>query len=197
MTFLTFIAEIEMDRDKILEAYYFDSKHPAAYARPEKLLKVLRKKYPGVFTLGYISNWLSNQDAYALQKPVRHRFRTTNVTSINEQWDIDLLSVINLAENNDGVKYLLFAIDIFSRKLHVQPLKNKTAKSVLDAMKIILQDVKPKKIRAEKRDLELKLNQGTCFNLAIWCASVLQRHRFVELIRNNIQRKYFVYPAVC
>lgn len=141
-----------MDKDAILETYYFDPKHPGAYAGPEKLLKVLRKKYPGVFTLGYISNWLSNQDAYALQKPVRHRFRTANVrvTSINEQWDIDLLSMINLEEENDGVKYLLFAIDIFSRKLYVQPLKNKTAKSILGAMKIMLQDVKPKKIRADK-----------------------------------------------
>ena len=141
-----------MNKEDILKKYYFDPKHPAAYGGPEKLLKVLQKKYPGVFTLNYISRWLSNQDAYALQKPVRHRFKTANVrvTSVNEQWDIDLLSMLNLSDENDGVRYLLFAIDILSRKVRVQPLKNKTAKSVLEGMKAMLKDVKPKKIRADK-----------------------------------------------
>ena len=76
-----------MDKEAILQEYYFNLKHPAAYAGPKKLFKVLRKKYPGLFTENYISRWLSNQDAYALQKPVRYRFKTTNVrvTFINEQ----------------------------------------------------------------------------------------------------------------
>ena len=141
-----------MDKEDILKKYYFDPKNPAAYGGPEKLLKVLQKKYPGVFTLNYISRWLSNQDAYALQKPVRYRFKTANVrvTSINEQWDVDLLSMLNLSDDNDGVRYVLFAIDILSRKVRVQPLKNKMAKSVLEGMKTMIKDIKPKKMRADK-----------------------------------------------
>ena len=141
-----------MNKEYILKQYYFDPKHPAAYGGPKKLVTVLRKKYPGVFTENYLSQWLSNQDAYAIQKPIRYRFNTANVrvTSMNEQWDIDLLSMINLSDDNDGVRYLLFAIDILSRKVRVQPLKNKTAKSVLKGMKTMIQDVKPKKIRADK-----------------------------------------------
>ena len=57
-----------MDKDKILQEYYFNAKHPGAYSGPGKLLKVLRKKYPGVFTLNYVSKWLSKQDGYALPK---------------------------------------------------------------------------------------------------------------------------------
>ena len=34
----------------------------------------------------------------------------------------------NITKENDGVKYLLFVIDIFSKYLWVEPLKNKTAK---------------------------------------------------------------------
>lgn len=110
-----------MDEDKILRTNYFDPKKPGAYAGPDKLFKVLSKEYPGKFTRDIVSKWLSKQDAYALQKPVRHRFKTANVrvTFIDEQWDIDLLSMINLAEENDGVKYLLFAIDILLRKVRV------------------------------------------------------------------------------
>lgn len=85
--------------DAILTAFYFNPEHPAAYAGPKKVFQVLNKKYPGVFSLGYITKWLSGQDAYALQMPVRHRFKTANVrvTTINEQWDIDLSSMTNLA----------------------------------------------------------------------------------------------------
>ena len=141
-----------MDKEAILKKYYFNPKNPAAYGGPEKLLKAVQKKYPGIFTLNYVSRWLSNQDAYALQKPVRYGFKTANVrvVSINDQWDIDLLSMLNLSDDNDGVRYLLFAIDILSRKVRVQPLKNKTAKSVLEGIKVMLKDVKPKKIRADK-----------------------------------------------
>ena len=110
-----------MNKEDILKKHYFDPKHPAAYRETKKLFTVLRKKCPGVFTENYISQWLSNQDAYAIQKPIRYRFKTANVrvTSINEQWDIDLLSMINLSDDNDGVRYLLFAIDILSRKVCV------------------------------------------------------------------------------
>ena len=68
---------------------------------------------------------------------------------ISEQLDLDLLSMVNLAEENDGVKYLLFAIDVFSRKIWVKPLKNKTAKSALSAVRDILKEVHPKKIRSD------------------------------------------------
>jgi hypothetical protein len=37
------------------------------------------------------------------------------VTSINEKCDINLLSMLDLADENDDVKYLLFAIDIESK----------------------------------------------------------------------------------
>ena len=58
--------------------------------------------------------------------------------------------MFNIAEYNDGVRYLLFVIDILSRKLWVEPLKNKTAKSVIEGMKTIFKDAKPKKIRADR-----------------------------------------------
>lgn len=143
---------MDKDKDAILSDYYFDPKHAGAYAGPTKLYEVLRKKYPGVFTIGYINQWLSNQDAYAIQKPVRRRFKTANVrvTSIDEQWDIDLLSMANIAEENDDIRFLLCAIDVFSRKLRIQPLKNKTAREVLRGMKKMLENAKPKKIRADK-----------------------------------------------
>ena len=142
------------EKDTILNKFYFQETNPAAYSGPQKLFQVISKKYPGVFSLAYVKQWLNDQDAYSLQKPRRHRFKTASVrvSSLGEQLDIDLLSVFNLAEDNDGVRFLLCAIDILSRKLWVRPLKSKTAKEVLSAMKEILREISPlqiKKVRAD------------------------------------------------
>ena len=140
------------DKEELLQKYYYDARNPGAFAGPQKLFRVLNRQYPGVFSLPFLKAWLNDQDAYSLQKPVRHRFKTpqVRVSGINEQWDIDLLSMANLAKENDGVQFLLCVLDVFSRKAWVKPLKNKTAKAVLDAMKEILRDTVPEKIRSDK-----------------------------------------------
>jgi hypothetical protein len=140
------------EKQAILEDYYFTSSNPGSYAGPQKLFRVLNKKYPNQFTVHFVKKWLNKQDAYALQKQVRHNFKTArvHVSSIDEQFDIDLMSVANLAKDNDGIQFLLCAIDIFSRFLWVRPLKNKTAKSVLAATKDIFRVRKPTKLRSDK-----------------------------------------------
>ncbi len=70
--------------------------------------------------------------------------------SIDEQFDADLTSVQNISDENDNVKYLLFVIDIFSRYLFIEPLKNKTSKSILDGIKNVFRVRKPLKFRTDK-----------------------------------------------
>jgi hypothetical protein len=53
---------------------------------------------------------------------------------------MDLVEVQHLSSKNDGVRYLLNCIDIFTRFAFVRPLKDKTANSVLTAFKSILQE---------------------------------------------------------
>ena len=67
------------EKEDILQRYYFKDNNTAAYSGAQKLYSVLEKKFPGVFTVTYIKQWLSNQDAYSLQKPRRHLFKTANV----------------------------------------------------------------------------------------------------------------------
>ena len=47
---------------------------------------------------------------------------------INEIWCLDLAFVDKLASQNNGIKYLLVAVDIFSRFVRVQTMKTKYAK---------------------------------------------------------------------
>ena len=46
--------------------------------------------------------------------------------------------MFNISNENDGIKYLLFVIDIFSRYLWVEQLKNKTATEVVNTLIQIL-----------------------------------------------------------
>jgi hypothetical protein len=92
-------------------------------------------KHRGVHSIGKytVRKWLQNQNDYSLQKPVRQTFKKTRVvvSGIDNQFDADIADVSNIVKENDDVKKLLFVLDIFSKYLWVEPLKNKTTKEVV------------------------------------------------------------------
>ena len=54
------------------------------------------------------------------------------------------------AEQNDGYKYLLVVIDIFSHYAWIEPLKDKTAKQITAAFnKILSEGHKPRRLRTD------------------------------------------------
>ena len=61
--------------------------------------------------------WLKSKDAYNLHHQMRNPKRCSRVVvkGIDSQWDVDLMDVGSLAKKNDGVKFLLVVIDIFSK----------------------------------------------------------------------------------
>ena len=141
------------DWEDYLSSIYFNPKHPASFAGPSKLYQELKKD--GRFSVGLrkIKQWVQNQDVYSIHRPLRRKFLRNKVivSGIDEQWDVDLMDMSNLAKHNNGVKYLLLAIDIFSRFVFVQPLKTKTTSEVVKAFKNILKEGrKPKLVRSDK-----------------------------------------------
>ena len=58
-----------------------------------------------------------SQRTITLHKPVRLKFerRKTIVNGIDQQWQCDLCDIQNLQAYNDGYKYLLVNIDVFSK----------------------------------------------------------------------------------
>ena len=58
------------------------------------------------------------------------------------------LFITHVAKENDGVNYLLVVVDVLSKYVRVRPMKNKTARSVLEAFDSILSEgIKPEKLR--------------------------------------------------
>ena len=71
--------------------------------------------------------------------------------NFNEIWCMDLAFVDKLASQNDGVKYLLVAVDVFSRFVRAQTRKTKYAKDNLQAFrKMISQKNTPEKLWVDK-----------------------------------------------
>src|SRR5271156_4692837 len=98
--------------------------------------------------------WLSQQMTYTLHKGARKRYvtRPYRVNEIDGQRQADLVEMIEFHNVNDGYRYLLTVIDLFSRYAWTRPLKTKGAAEVNLAFRNILtQDRrKPKKLQTDK-----------------------------------------------
>ena len=118
-----------------LEKIYRDYKHPAGLSSVNKLYKAAKEIDPNVKHID-VKNFLEGIDSYTLHKPARRKYPTNMVVapSTDANWQMDLSDVSHLAAHNDGVHFLLFIIDIYSRYLWIIPLKNKTSAGVATAL---------------------------------------------------------------
>ena len=85
--------------------------------------------------------------AEELHKPIRRKFPKRRVYSsdIDKIWAADLVDMSSHAKENNGVKYLLAVIDVFSKYGWLEPLKTKRGEEVAEALKKILNMRKPPK----------------------------------------------------
>ena len=67
------------------------------------------------------------------------------MNSIDEIWAADLIDMQALSKDNNGIKYLLTVIDIFSKFVWIIPLKRKTGWRVANAFSRILKERRPSK----------------------------------------------------
>ncbi len=135
-----------------MEAYY-DVREPGSYGGVNALHRLMKLKERNV-TKKQIIEWLAEQEAYSLHKPVRRRFlrRKIFARGIDYLWQADLADLTYIADHNDGHRYLLTVIDVFSKYAFVTSLKKKDGKSVTDAFGKILSDAgrKPLKLQTDK-----------------------------------------------
>ena len=94
----------------------------------------------------------TNELAEELYKPVTRKFqrRRVNVNSIDEIWDADLIDMQAFSKDDNGIKYLLTVIDIFSKFAWIIPLKRKTGQEVANAFTRILKKRRSSKMWVDK-----------------------------------------------
>ena len=102
-----------------------------------------------------ILNLPQNQQlAEEVHKPIIRKFEKRKVHAAFKDniWGADLTDMQLLSRYNKGIRFLLYAVDIFSKYAWVVPLKDKKGISIVKAFQIILKQSnrKPNKIWVDK-----------------------------------------------
>jgi transposase InsO family protein len=129
-----------------LGKFYYDPEHCAGFGSVSNLVKASKKNRKNA------QEWLPAQDTHTLHKPVRKRFphNPYTVTNIDDVWEMDLSDFNSLSKYNEGNKFLLNIIDVFSRYAWSVQLKDKTGASVTTALKILFKSRQPLTLQSDK-----------------------------------------------
>ena len=88
----------------------------------------------------------NQQLANKLHKPIIRKFKKRKVYSSFKDniWAVDLADMQLISKCNKGIRYLLCAIDLFSKYAFVVPLKDKKGTTIVNAFQSILNNSKIK-----------------------------------------------------
>ena len=125
--------------EKYLEKIYFDPSYPASFKGPNKLYQVVVKEGKHKISLSQIRKWLQDQELHSLMKPMRRKIKRMRVIMMGlyDQYNADLRDFTGYSNANDGIRYLLVIIDVFSHYLWVEPVQNQSDRAVVEAFHAI------------------------------------------------------------
>ena len=128
---------------------YFSPEEPASFTS----ISAFKRQHPEVHNEKELTRLLSSYPSYTLHKLSRRRFtrNRTIVGGINEQIQIDLSDMTKFSRYNDGQKFILCAIDVFSKKAWAIPLPSKQPSAVKSGLQTLFSrmDQLPSKIQTD------------------------------------------------
>lgn len=111
--------------ETLLNKIYTDPGSVGSYGGVRHLLEEARKTDKHV-SLNDVKNFLLKKRSYTLHKDLRRKFKKLKTTAagIGTCAQCDLLDLSKFQDSNDGYNFLLVLIDVFSRVINVEPLRN-------------------------------------------------------------------------
>lgn len=186
------------ENNKKLESIYYDSSSAGSFGGIRPLARE-----SGLSEID-VRKWLISQDAYTLHKQPRRRFvrRKTVSTGVDDLWQADLVDLSSISRQNDGYKFILTVIDVFSKYAFAFPLKNKLATTVTAAFSSMIGVRRPTFLQTDKGSeflnatfqrflVENKIRFYTSQNEDVKCAIV---ERFNRTLKSRMFR-YFTYKS--
>ena len=125
-----------MSKTETLDKIYNDPANPGGFSSQRKLLqnaKLLRND----ISLKDVKDYLSSQPSYTRHGNVPNKFIKSRVfipEGAGFLLSSDLGDFSSLKNYNDGVRFLMFLIDCFSRKLWVIPLQDKKGHTIAETL---------------------------------------------------------------
>ena len=122
-----------MKLETFLENIYLNPQNSASFSSATKLYNATKAEFPDI-TLSDVKEWLASQDAYTLHKPATKKFKRNKIIvhGVDDQWQVDLVDMYNLAKVNSENRYILTCIDILPKFAWAFPLKTKTAENIIN-----------------------------------------------------------------
>jgi len=184
--------------ENVLKSIYYDPE--SGFCSAQELLSRAQLVDKSI-NASIVKHWLTGQQTYTLHKNARRHYPRNRVlvSSIDEQWQADLVDLSSLSKFNDNNKFLLTCIDLFSKFGFTEPVKTKAAGPVQHAFQkmLITSGRKPQKLQTDagteflNKDFQrfLKQNDIVYFNTKSELkASVVER--FNRSIKTRMWR-YF------
>ena len=127
-----------------MEVVYYDPSNHGSFGGIASLTRQTRSSE--------VRKWLSTQDTYTLHKPVRRIFprRKTFAKGIDDLFQADLADMQNLSRYNDGYRFILTCVDVFSKRAFAIPLKDKRGTSVAEVFEQIFRGRVPVFLQSDR-----------------------------------------------
>ena len=145
------------------------------------------------------------QLANELHRQIIRKFKRRKVYSSfrDNIWGVDLADMQSLSKYNKGIKYLLCAIDLFSKYAWVVPLKDKRGISIVNAFQKIISKRKPNKIWVDQGgkfynklfQKFLKINNIEMYSTYNEGKSVVAE-RFITTLKNKIFKHMTTFSKI-
>lgn len=113
----------------------------AAFAGKDLLRRAAREKYRHRYNHARdVAQYLAAEPAYTQLAPRRQVFRKPHysIAQLYHLVELDLIETGRVAAFNDGVRYILYAIEAGSRKCFVRPLHDKKGPTVARALRSMI-----------------------------------------------------------
>lgn len=188
---------IGKDAEKALHSVYYDIKNPGSLGSIQKLYDSVKH-----FNISrkQVEHWLSKQKSHVFHKQTINKFKRNRVlvSSIDEEFQVDLMDIKNVKWNHGRYNFILIAIDVLSKFAFAIPIKRKSGLEVAAALRKIFEQRTPVKMHSDrgleftnenvKRVLdEFKIYQTTTKDKLIK-ASIVER--LIRTLRMKLEKLY-------
>lgn len=133
-----------------------------------KFYEHIADSYLGV-TRDRVRSFLQSQKAYQLTRPYKKKVNRPVLSKhVDYLWSMDLIDMARFSWHNNGNRYILVVVDVFSRYIYTKALKQKEAGLVADALsEMITDEHKPKHLLSDNGGEFLAEVKELCKELGI------------------------------
>jgi hypothetical protein len=166
------------------------------YPGVDRLTKLVKEKHPTKYIRkAQIVQFLTEQTASQTFKEKRKSKPNGHIVAnlVNELWQMDIFDLSRYEKRNDGFRYLLVCIDVFSRKAYVKAMKNKDTSTVINTFTHFLTHKTGPNIRSIIADQDPAWTNDTWLNFMekeniAFNTNALKDHRALGIIDNFAKR---------